>query len=103
MSVLERPHSPRFYTLVIPTLALLIAAVVGLSAYVYGQGQTQHQICQAFSFFGQQTQHGIDTNLKLIQHDQQLGTKASLADAAIRRQSLAQAYAFLERIDRVQC
>lgn len=103
MSVLEQPHSPRYYKVVIPTLVLVIAAIVGLTAYAYGQGQTQHKICQAFVFFGQQTQHGIDTNRKLIKHDQQLGTKSALADAEIRRQSLAQAYAFLERIDRVQC
>lgn len=103
MSVLEQRHSPRYYKAVVLGTVALICAVVGLTAFVIGQSQKQHQICQLIGFFGKQTQHGIDTNLKLVHKDTRIGTKDALADAEIRRGSLKQAYTFLQQIDKAKC
>lgn len=96
----SKPHSPRYYSVVIPTLALLIAAVVGLSAYVYAQSRTQHQICQAFEFFGTRTQQQIDLSSRNLKID--LG-RHDRAKVAVDRKSISDATSFLIRIKRVQC
>lgn len=104
MSPLNRArNSPAFIAIQITIELLLIACFIGLGFWVYAQGRTQHQICQAFQFVGDSTQHGIDTNSKLIMHDMQINTASSKADAVIRRQSVAQATDFLIRVRRVQC
>lgn len=95
--------NPRFLVAQIFLEVILTFAILGVGVWVYTQSRTQHEICQAFQFVGDSTQHGITTNSQLIAHDMQLGTKAARADAVIRRQSVAQATDLLIRVRRVKC
>lgn len=101
------PHSPRYYAIVIPTLAVLIAAVLGLTGYVYGQSQTtdrldrtQHQVCQAFAFIGDRTQQQIDLTASRLKQDIAKGDRAA---STLDRRAISDATSFLIRIKRVQC
>lgn len=104
MSTIRAYHlGPRALAALFVVLVLTLFGEVATVVWVYEQGQTEHQICQAFGFVGTSIQHGIDTNSKLIMHDRQLGTKAAKADAKIRRQAILQATTFQIQVNKVKC
>jgi hypothetical protein len=107
MSMLERPHSARFYKLVVLGEVVLLCAIVALAAYTYGQSQTtdrisrnQHQICQLFTFVGDRTQQQIDLTAARLKVDLAHHLKTAVR---LDRKSISDATSFLIRVLRVQC
>lgn len=90
----------RFLAFQLVLEAICIVCIVGLFLWVYTQGQTEHQICQAFTFFGDRTQQQIDINKAHFAVDMR---KHDAAAVKLDRRAISDATSFLIRIRRVQC
>jgi hypothetical protein len=101
VSVARTGHaSPKTVAAIFILLFGLLCGEVGLIAWTYFQGQTQHQICQLVGFVGDQTQHSITTNAKILELDMKQG---KARDAAIRRSAISSGTTFLIRVRNVHC
>lgn len=90
-----RPHSPRFYKLVVLGQVFALVALVGIGSFVYGQSRTQDSICRLIRYTGDRTQQQITTASTKLQLDKRRGDDSSVA---LDRQSIGGATAFLIRI-----
>lgn len=100
MSVIRTPRSARFLAAQIFLEIVLTLALLGLAGWVYTQSQTEHQICQAFEFFGQRTSQQISLNVAHLKADERAGNAAAVV---LDRKAIADATDFLIRIDKVKC
>lgn len=101
MSTIRAYHmGPRMLAAIFVLLVIALFGEVGTVVWVYEQGQTEHQICQAFQFVGQSTQNSITANNQIIKQDM---AKGNTTDATTRKNLVVQATRLLDRVERVQC
>lgn len=101
MSTIRAYHmGPRALAALFVLLVVALFGEVGTVVWVYEQGQTEHQICQAFGFVGTSTENSIAANVRIIKQDMATGNKT---DATTRRKLVSEATSLLIRVNRVQC
>lgn len=91
---------PRALAALFVLLVVALISEVAIVVWVYEQGQTEHQICQAFQYIGDRTQQQITLNVQKLKNDQ---LKHDTPAIALDRKSIGDATTFLIRVQRVQC
>lgn len=101
MNTVMRYHaSPKAWAAMFLLVIAILCGEVGSIVWTYEQSRTQHQICQAFGFFGDRTQQQIDSAGRHLKADTKKGDAVA---SSLDRKSIADGTDFLIRIRKVKC